>query len=346
MANYYYNSVNWQPAYLPWSHPTQEQPASLRQPSTASAQPDPEPVPLTQPSPQPMQLIQQGSRHSVPVDLYVKVLSSTNKKDFRMYMLRSLIREEVDSPCKLRKEIFAQCGESVVPKPEKMEVGYFYQSKKLWLNNRLDMNDVWELIAKGDKVTFWCVGTSEEPEELSKKRACHDRSALESESQKKVKKTSKQDDKKAQADDYVTQLQEKHGDKYTRFQYKLWAEMLATGVHTEVETPPVASMFSRENKRAKNVTTDSSALTEAVAGMVSVVSTLTQALSPTLQPGTAEKSRLPSALSPIKKAELRSVYLKQMAELRQLYDNEVLTDQEYEEQRLEVIQSMRLLKKP
>ena len=52
----------------------------------------------------------------------------------------------------------------------------------------------------------------------------------------------------------MTQLEEKHGDKYTRFQYRLWAEMLATGVHTETKTPPVASVFCRKNKRVKIMT--------------------------------------------------------------------------------------------
>ena len=83
--------------------------------------------------------------------------------------------------------------------------------------------------------------------------------------------------------------------------------------------------------------------------MVCVVSIIAQAVTPTLQPhseGITEKSRncLPSALSPIKKAGLRSVYLKQMGELCQLYDNKVLTDQEYQEPRLELVESICLLK--
>ena len=46
----------------------------------------------------------------------------------------------------------------------------------------------------------------------------------------------------------------------------------------------------------------------------------------------------------MKKAELCSTYLKQLDELRQLSDNRILTEEEYEEQREDLIDSIRNLK--
>ena len=46
----------------------------------------------------------------------------------------------------------------------------------------------------------------------------------------------------------------------------------------------------------------------------------------------------------MKKAELYSTYLKQLGELRQLRDNRILTEEEYEEQREDLIDSIRNLK--
>ena len=43
---------------------------------------------------------------------------------------------------------------------ENMDVGYFVQSKKVWINNRLDINDVWSIVDKGEKVTLWCLDTT------------------------------------------------------------------------------------------------------------------------------------------------------------------------------------------
>lgn len=42
---------------------------------------------------------------------------------------------------------------------EQLDIGYFYQGKKVWINNRLDMNDFWDVIEKksGDKLILWCV---------------------------------------------------------------------------------------------------------------------------------------------------------------------------------------------
>ena len=115
----------------------------------------------------------------------------------------------------------------------------------------------------------------------------------ECEPQKKAKKTvklSKQEEQKAKAEEYETTLKEKHEGSYTRFQYKLWAEMLTAGVHNDINTPPAASMFSRENKRTqpKHTSNGVSSLGEAVSGMVGI---LTQALSPNLPPANrADKS--------------------------------------------------------
>ena len=43
---------------------------------------------------------------------------------------------------------------------ENMEIGYFIHSKKLWINSRLDVNDVWSIAERGEKVTFWCLDTT------------------------------------------------------------------------------------------------------------------------------------------------------------------------------------------
>ena len=41
-----------------------------------------------------------------------------------------------------------------------MEVGYFSHSTKLWINSRLDVNDVWTSIGKGEKLTLWCLDST------------------------------------------------------------------------------------------------------------------------------------------------------------------------------------------
>lgn len=47
-------------------------------------------------------------------------------------------------------------------------------------------------------------------------------------------------EKKAVVADFEHQLREKHGDKYSRFQIKIWAEVLANGQYSDLDThtPP------------------------------------------------------------------------------------------------------------
>ena len=75
--------------------------------------------------------------------------------------------------------------------------------------------------------------------------------------------------------------------------------------------------------------------------MVSVIDKLCTALTP--KQGN-EKRSVTVALSPMRKAELRSTYMKQLGELGKLHDNGVLTEEECEEQREELVYLMRQLK--
>ena len=57
------------------------------------------------------------------------------------------------------------------------------------------------------------------------------------------------------------------------------------------------------------------------------MNTLCQALTPIPKVTSSERKQV--GLSPMKRAELCSTYLKQLSELRQLHDNGILTEEEY-----------------
>ena len=113
--------------------------------------------------------------------------------------------------------------------------------------------------------------------------------------------------------------------------------MLANGGYSDLDTSPAGAMFNRESaiKRAKGQNSNESL----VSGMVTMVNTLCQAVVP--QPST---SQVGSTFSPLKKAELRGTYFKQLAELRELFDQGILTESEYKEQKEDLIEAMRKLK--
>ena len=78
-------------------------------------------------------------------DLYLRVLSPHNKKEYKTVSVRGLCKDHVDTPAKLKAAISNQCDGL---NPEKMDIGYFLGTKKLWINNRLDISNVWNMIDK------------------------------------------------------------------------------------------------------------------------------------------------------------------------------------------------------
>ena len=116
------------------------------------------------------------SVETVPaVDMYLKILNPVNRKEFRMYTLRGLQKEDIDCPTKLKQEIFSLCGDCVVLKPAKIELGYIHQAKKFWLNNRRDMTDALEIHSKGGNLVYWCVGadSSQPSKSVPRKRTTY-----------------------------------------------------------------------------------------------------------------------------------------------------------------------------
>lgn len=80
------------------------------------------------------------------------------------------------------------------------------------------------------------------------------------------------------------ELKKKHEGAYTPYQYKLWAEMYASGCHVSLEDPPAASMFNREKQsRGSHGHNDL---------MVSVIDKLCGALTPN-----REKEGFPNAIT-------------------------------------------------
>ena len=143
------------------------------------------------------------------VDTYLRVLNHANKKDFHLFTLHNLSRE-MDSSEKLKMAIFTQCGDESVPLRRNMEFGFYNQSgKKLWINNRLDVNDMWELVSKGDKLTLWCVGIGKNPQSSrNTKRSSNERDKEGASGSEPPKKMSRVEEKRALAEENEKKLKE------------------------------------------------------------------------------------------------------------------------------------------
>ena len=113
--------------------------------------------------------------------------------------------------------------------------------------------------------------------------------------------------------------------------------MLAHDQHTSFDDPPGHAMFKIESKEGRKGQANSQS-DDTVKGMLSVTTSLCSAL-------TLIREKPPTNFSsPMRIAELHSTYLKQLNELHLLHESSVLSEEEYEEQRMDIIELMRQLK--
>ena len=87
---------------------------------------------------------------SAGVDIYLKILNPACKKESEVHVLRGVTLDSVDSPDQLKHTMTSQYG-NLLPNQEQMEIGYFHKTNKVCIKSRLDINDVWGLIRKGEK---------------------------------------------------------------------------------------------------------------------------------------------------------------------------------------------------
>ena len=145
------------------------------------------------------------------------------------------------------------------------------------------------------------------------------------------------EEKRALAEDYEQKLKEKHGDKFPNFQFKFGQKcwlMISTKVwrsHQVVQCSDMRVKGARKDRVVQQMTV--------IGGMLSVMNTLCSAITPNQSKQEVRRA----TLSPMKRAEMQSTYIKQLSELRSLHESAVLSAGEYEEQR-KVKDLMRQLK--
>ena len=144
-------------------------------------------------------------------------------------------------------------------------------------------------------------------------------------------------------------------------QYRLWARMIITGVHSDKDTPPQIPIITGIIPKRKQKTNERSDLQEAIISTAAAVvkavntgsgSTLIQ--SPSIQQTIQDTSTLHASnskpaghgllgVSPGKIAEIRGKSFGQLSALKKLYDDCVLTIEEFKEQKSAILSGLKKL---
>ena len=157
------------------------------------------------------------------------------------------------------------------------------------------------------------------------------RSYSSNEIERKIRKT-KFDEKEDEIDDTYKRLKAKHGDTYTDPQLKLWARMIANHLHSDMDDPPKVPMITgppvkREPKKES--------LEQAIIGVANAV---TKAVNQTSEESSVQRN---ARISPLRATDIRSKSYTQLRMVQQLYDDGILTESEFAEQKKNILDSLR-----
>lgn len=219
------------------------------------------------------------------LDIPIKVINPSRKRDSKSYMLQGIEVEQMGTLNSLREIILDQLGKHVVSFKLEFDVGYFVASQICFTASDDIRSELIRLNSKGK--VLWCEGLSD--------RSSHspvislDSDSGENEHAPKRPRTKEKvsvlESKAQRVDSLANELTEKHGDKYNKIQYKLWAEALDVKRHSSKEVPPVGPTWGgsakSKKKHADGVETMASAFTQMANSVASAFSSQTAQNTPT-----------------------------------------------------------------
>lgn len=215
-----------------------------------------------------------------------------------------------------------------VPNSVSFDVGYFegQQHSKVWLCSDDDLQGMYAKYPRGE-ITLWCEGKEEQSIGHRKRK-------------REESFASKRQEKEADVESVFIELQEKHGDNFDVPRLRLWARMVASKLHVDMDSPPNIPAFNCTPKRQKQSESLTNALSGAAVAFAKALGT-----SPRCEHGSVSGDVLPASasVSPRKTVELRMKNYEQLRYLQKLYDDGILSETEFLEQKRNILSFLKNL---
>lgn len=270
----------------------------------------------------------------------VKIINPVRKSDVIVRHLNDC-SVKFESVTALRVKLIESFRESV-PNTIDFNVGYFEgsQQAKVWLVVTEDLNTMYQKYPQGGAINLWCDARSDDAEvENVRKRK--------RESEVNRKQSIEENEKEVEG--VYKKLLDKHGSKWDTPRLRLWARCICSDQHKDYEEPPALPAFKdSEPKKRKESLTD--ALAGAAVAFATAVSggkdqshsTQAQRDHDTNSPFTS--SGPVPAVSPGKAVELRMKNYQQLRFLQQLFEDGILDEKEFTEQKGNILEFLRKIK--
>jgi hypothetical protein len=223
--------------------------------------------------------------------------------------------------------------EDVVPPNISFSIGYFYgkQSTKYWLCTKEDITAMYDSYASQPEkdIRLWCHGKSDvdfvDKQAPKRKKIAEDTRTRREEKEDRVAHLAKE-------------LKEKNSGVHdlSEPQYSLWARMIISGSHGSKDSPPQVPLITGINgKRNARKSLDedvvrAAAIVKAVNNVASTQIIHSHSASPA-----------PVGVSPGKVVDMRGKSLNQLCTIKKLYEDGVLSQDEYKEQKEIILEGLR-----
>ena len=223
----------------------------------------------------------------------------------------------------IKAHLMEELGDDV-PSSIHFDIGYYEKrSSKCWLVTGEDLKLMYTTL-KSEEISLWCDAETHDDKKSdgkSKKRNGGTSSKLEED-----------------VDEHFKILTEKYGDTYSVPKRRLWAHTIHCSTHDSYDTPPALPMFGPPPKRPKKESLAES-ITNAAVAITKAVSPSTFGAQESPSPATNQPSLV---VSPGKSVDLHMKNL-QLWFIQQLFDDNILSQEEFLEQKRSILEALRKL---
>ena len=223
-----------------------------------------------------------------------------------------------------------------IPNTVDFSVGYYEgsQQSKVWFVTADDLKKMYESMKRGH-ITLWCDQKTSESEYAGRKRKRESEGTL-------------REEKEGEVERVYTELVEKHGkSEYSIPLLRLWARAIATDHHDDYDEPPDWPQFKSQPTTVPKKKRGQDSLSDALTGAAKVFAeavTSNRHVTPSSAPLSSQSQTSSTCISPTKKVDLRMKNYEQLRFLQQLYDDGILCEKEYTEQKASILGFLRTLK--
>ncbi len=259
----------------------------------------------------------------------VKIINPQRKSDAVVRYLHNCT-SKFGSALDLRMKLIEELKD-LVPDTMSFNVGYFEGQghSKIWLVDKEDFLTMYRKYSRGE-VSLWCDGRPDVDDQAVCKTKREDGVV-----------SSKRQDREEEVDEIFKELKEKHGTKYDTPKLRLWARTICSKIHDDLDNPPDLPAFKTEGvlKKARR-----ESLTDILTGAAVAFRNSIQPNSPSLSSHGSQCTPLQQVgISPGKAVDLRMRNFEQLRYLQQLYEDGILNNIEYGEQKEKILSTLKKL---